>query len=494
MGRETSGIDKPHCRASGFTPPFFWSWFFAGTRRPPVKTILELQDDHSHLVKSAKDITNKADKENRALSEGEAKDVDDFLNRSKETQKDIKALEADQKRRKEVQEASDALGTSTPRVTGATTESDEPKVEERVFAMPKGNYRHGKLKAFTGKDAEYNAYKSGQWFRAAILGNHRAQTWCQKNGVEFRAAMSEGINTAGGVLVPSEMEQTIITLREDYGVFRANTRVRPMGRDTLLIPRRTAGLTAYWVGEGVAITASDMALDQVQLVAKKLATLTYLSTELDEDAIVSIIDALTQEIALALATMEDTCGFTGAGNATHGGIWGLTNRILDAANTTGAVDCVTAGHDTFAEVDNADLAALMGKLPVYALRNAKFYCSQIAKALVFGRLKAVAGGNTVETLSGGVQDTYLGYPIVVSQVLPTSTGDLNNLPMLFFGDLSLAASMGDRRGISVMQDRSIKFVEDQIAVKATERIDINIHDLGTTSVAGPIVGLIGFTS
>jgi HK97 family phage major capsid protein len=199
-------------------------------------------------------------------------------------------------------------------------------------------------------------------------------------------------------------------------------------------------------------------------------------------------------MAYAFALKEDQCGFIGDGSATYGGIKGLTTRILEAANTAGAVDCATAGHDTFADVDNTDLSKLMGALPKFALMNAKFYCSQVCKSLVFDRLKATAGGNTVQTLQGTTGDNYLGYPIVVSQVLPTSTGDLNNLPMLFFGDLSKAATMGERRGITVKRDDSIKFVEDQIALKATERIDINVHDLGDTSTAGPIVGLIGFTS
>ncbi len=455
-----------------------------------MRSILELLDDVSHKVRSAADIEAKASAANRTLTPEEAKDAKAFLDSAAEIRAEIKKLEDDKKLRDQIAADVKALGTPRPAVSTPDKPADEPA---KPYATAK-SYRFGALKAFKGKDAEANALKSGKWFMASVLGNYRAQEWCQRNGVDYRAAMSEGVNTAGGALVPDEMSQSIIDLREEYGVFRREARIRPMGSDTLMIPRRTAGLTAYFVGEGVTITASDPAFDQVQLVAKKLAVRTDFSTELDEDAIVSIIDQLTMEMALAFATKEDNCGFIGDGTSTYGGINGLTVRILQAANTAAAVDCATAGHDTLAEVDNADLAKLMGTLPVYAQRNAKFYCSQVAKALVFDRLRAVAGGNTTQTLTGGLQDSYLGYPIVVSQTLPVSTGDLNNLPMLFFGDLSLAASIGDRRGISVKRDDSIKFLEDQIVLKATERLDIVIHDLGNTSVAGPIVGLIGFTS
>ena len=51
--------------------------------------------------------------------------------------------------------------------------------------------------------------------------------------------------------------------------------------------------------------------------------------------------------------------------------------------------------------------------------------------------------------------------------------------------------MGTRREIriKVLQERYADL--DQLGVQGTERFDINVHDLGDTSDAGPIVGLIG---
>ena len=39
-----------------------------------------------------------------------------------------------------------------------------------------------------------------------------------------------------------------------------------------------------------------------------------------------------------------------------------------------------------------------------------------------------------------------------------------------------------------------KYAEDQIALKATSRIDINVHSLGDTTNAGPFVSLVGNAS
>jgi hypothetical protein len=38
---------------------------------------------------------------------------------------------------------------------------------------------------------------------------------------------------------------------------------------------------------------------------------------------------------------------------------------------------------------------------------------------MFGRLKATAGGNRVDTLGQAPDDDYLGYPIVTSEAMPS---------------------------------------------------------------------------
>ena len=104
--------------------------------------------------------------------------------------------------------------------------------------------------------------------------------------------MSVGVNTAGGFTVPEEMSSAIIDLREEYGVFRRESKVVPMSADTKTVPRRTSGLTAYFVDENSAVTESTKGWDQVMLVARKIAALAKYSSELDEDSIISMADDL----------------------------------------------------------------------------------------------------------------------------------------------------------------------------------------------------------
>lgn len=455
-----------------------------------MKPLHELQQDRAHFIRSVDDIKNKAEKEDRLLSEDEERTIDENIANAAKCQSEIEARAAHDARIERINRLTDDLKKVKPPAVSQGQPNSEPY--ESRLTVPATAKRYSKLKAFKGEHADYNAYCSGQWIRAAIFNDPVARSWCTANGMQFRNAINEGTQTQGGFLVPEQMSQTIIDLREQYGVFRANADVFPMGAEVVNVPRRSEGSTAYWVGEGVSITESTPAWNSVKLVTKKLACLARMSTEVAEDAIINLADYLASDFAYQLAYQEDLAAFLGDGTSTYGGITGLFTKIIDGTHTAGAVDAAS-GHDLFTEIDLSDLTGLMGKVPQYAIGNAKWYCSQYASQVVFGRLAANAGGNTIQSMSGALGMSFLGYPIVVSQVLTASTSAINNTYMLGFGDLRAAATLGDRRGIAVSQSNDYYWNTDQIGLRATERIDINIHDLGDNTNAGPFVALIGNT-
>lgn len=466
-----------------------------------VKTIQELKDDFSHKVKSAEDIQAAADKANRPLTAEETKSVKALHAEAEQIKKEIADLEEQDRLRAQTAALTASLAAPGPRVTtpGAPAGGDPPQ-DSQVRVVP-FHHRHGSLKAFTSKlktpqQNAYDAYKCGMWFAATIYNDRKAQAWLNQHvGHNWQAVMTEGTNTAGGDLVPIEMETSIIDLRETYGVFRKVTRIRPQGSESIRIGRSVGHVTASFTAEATAGSATDRSYNNTQLNAKELYALCYASKNLVDDAIISIIDDITNDMAWAFALKEDQCAFVGDGSDTYGGIRGLTNYFnADAASTgfAGAVNA-TSGHDTFEEIDNADLARLRAKLPEYARPNAKYICSRACAELVFNRLKAVAGGNTTMTLEGRTVDTFLGDEIVVSQVLPTTSSTINDSFMLAYGDPKLASSMAERRGVTIEKSSEYKFAERQMTLLGTERIDIAWHDLGNATDAGPIVALIGNT-
>jgi HK97 family phage major capsid protein len=336
--------------------------------------------------------------------------------------------------------------------------------------------------------AEKIAKRAGM-FALTLLGNGKAAAWCYENEVRVKTT-NESTATEGGFLVPEELLPTIISLRDTYGAFRAAAQVAAMKRDHTSIPKRTGGLTAYWRGEGQAITESAMTFGQVSLTAKALSTLVRSSSELDEDSAVDLGASLLDETAYAFAQKEDEAGFNGDATSTYGGCRGIAPQLLDGTRA-GRVTAAT-GHDTFAEIDLADLTNLIAALPSYALPGARWFCSSVGFALTFCRLAATAGGLIATMVNGRAMLSFLGWPIQISTALPTSAGDLSNQIMLLFGDLSMAATLGDRSQLVLARsDLGPSFGYDQVLFKGTERVDIVAHGVGTATAAGPIVGLMG---
>lgn len=358
----------------------------------------------------------------------------------------------------------------------------------------------GVVKNFKGEGADERAFRFGKFVLASIFGNEKAAEWCRENGVLLKA-QSEGVATAGGFLVPDEFSTDIIVLRDSYGIARRLCRVWPMGRDAMTVPKLTSGLTAYAVGESTsdspsAITASTTAFGQVGLTAKKWGVLTYLSPELDEDAAVNIGDMLAGEIAYAFAKGEDTALFSADGTSTYHNMNGLRTLFNNGVGSLkGSVDAAS-GHDTMAELDATDLAAVQGRLPqyVYERGDPRWYCSQTMFANVFERLIGASGGVTKDQTSGRTLREYNGYPIEITPAMlapAASTTDASDVAMILFGDIAMATSFGDRRGMTVARSTDYKFAEDMIAIKGTERYDINVHGIGDATNPGPIVALMG---
>jgi len=351
-----------------------------------------------------------------------------------------------------------------------------------------GSIKHFKDREIAGRTvrAVDQAYTSGMWFKATVMGNPEAMEWCKSRGVGVQKAAGEGIDSTGGFLVPEELMASIIVLREQFGTFRQQCQVVPMGSDTLNWPRRTGGLTASFTGENQASTESSAAWDNVNLTAKKASVLTRMSTEIDQDAVVSVADWLVGEIAYAFASKEDDCGYNGDGTSAYGGMRGITALAVDGNHNA----CkVTASSAIWSSMVLKDLTALIGALPQYAIGNAKWYMSQQAFYTIVATITAGAGGNRLDVLTQGIENRLLGFPVVIAQKLPIVTPG-SGKAMFFFGDLSKSSVMGDRRTVTIKRSEHRYFENDQIGLLGTERFDINTHDMGDNTNAGPLVASI----
>jgi HK97 family phage major capsid protein len=312
--------------------------------------------------------------------------------------------------------------------------------------------------------------------------------WVQS---EIRA-QSEGANSSGAAVVPSdEVAEAIIAIRDSRGAFRAAASKMPMRSDSKFAPRRLTGLTANFVGENPAsIAESSMSWDAVRLVAKKIAILTKISAELEEDSAFDVGLIFLQEVGYAFASKEDNCGFYGDGTSAYGGIKGVFPLLTDGAHD--ASKFVATGNATFNLLTTTDLSNLMSIVPAVAVPGARWFVSQRGYALAFCRLAGAAGGISTQYDADGVlRPFFMGFPVMLTQVMPQATTSLTGQVMVGFGDLSLAATLGDRRDLRLRFSTHRFMDSDQVGVLGTQRFDANVHDLGDNTTAGPMAALVG---
>ena len=367
--------------------------------------------------------------------------------------------------------------------------AEEAPVEKRtVPAIP---VSHGPLKAFRSAES---AYRAGMHLRGYVFGDAEARRWCVDHGVESRA-QAGGVNSLGGVLTSPELSNEVVRLVEEVGVYPQYARRVPMSSDTLNIARRTGGLAARPVGENAEVLASDVTFDNIELVAKIWGVANRVPNSLLEDSVIDLADLMALETAQAFAEAADNAGFIGDGTSTYHGVEGITKKIVKAAHSASVVTTTASTEDTFGTLTMKNFTDMVAKLPTFARRSARFYISPAGWGSAMLRLAMLPGGasgpggNSSSDVAAGFGERFLGYPVVLVPAMHSVLTDSSGEVACLFGDLSQAAVYGERRAIQI-RTASERYIEyDQTLTFATTRNAMVVHDVGSTTKAGPVVAL-----
>lgn len=441
-----------------------------------MKKVEELKSEVLDLSAQIEAICDLAEQETRELSAEEQTEVDGLLASKEEiVEKQLPRAQKLEENRKIALARFDTLQANREDLHDASSKPKKIEVPAKA--------KRQRTKNFKGELANEDAYVSGRFLAATVFGHESSKQWCRSHGIDIRGAMSEGTNSAGGFLVPDPLSNAIVNLQEDFGVFQQYTRVIPMASETLAVPRRTGGLTVYYPGENSAITASDLTFAQASLTAKKYAALALMSTELNEDSLIGMADLVADEMARRFANAIDTNAFLGDGSSTYASVTGF-----DSALHANSVISAASGNTSFATLDLADFESVVGSVPVYPGAQNAWYISSYGFWNSMAGLAAAAGGNNMQDVGAGPEMQFLGYPVRFTQVLPGSGASAGD-NVAFFGDLSLASTLGLRRDLSIQTSNEVKFIEDQIAIKGTERVAITVHEGTEASPVGPVVAM-----
>lgn len=389
--------------------------------------VLELRQKRAALVKQARDILDKAEKEGRSLLAEELeqydrimKEVDD-LGATIEREERLKAIES---------ELRDSKGPMTGRPV--------PQTEARAKAV------HAT-----------EEYRTAFW-RAMRFGANslRADQYELLNSDEVRA-LTVGIDTAGGYLVPDEFERTLIQKLEEQNVMRRLATVISTGSGSREIPVEEDIGQAQWMGENAQYQESDAQFDLVVLGAHKLGTIVKVSEELLNDSAFDIAQYVANAIARRFARAEEAAFIGGDGNGKPLGV--VQSAVVGKQGATGQVNSVTA--DDLIDVFHA----LKGP---YRARAVWLMHDNTAKAL--RKLKDGDGQYIWQPgLQAGMPDTLLGRPVVTSPYMPEMDAGVKSI---LFGDFSYYW-IADRQGRVMQRLNELYAANGQVGFRAFQRVD-----------------------
>ena len=387
-----------------------------------------------------------------------------------------------------------------PRRT-TTADANVPRYSEPARPHA-GNLRHFKG-IVNGMQPEERAHRLGMWALARastdVPSHYRFE-----NAIDFanRNIASHGTTDSYGSsnLVPPEFGMDFIKLVEEQGVARNVAKVVMMNSDQRSDPKFVSGLTASFVGENSAASESNMQTQNITLVAKTLVVLTRISNQLNADATSVLGDAILGEFTRTIARTEDDCLINGDGSSSYAGIVGLLQALQTAAGnptTTSAGGIVVGDGNAYSELTLANFHDTAAVLPTYAdTGNTTWLASRNFYHSVMQKLELAAGGVTAHEIMAGdrrPRPMFLGYPVTFSPLMPSTAA--NSQLCVLLGDFSQGASFGDRMQQTILfsEHGSVGgeslFERNQLGIRATSRFDVVVHGTGSTTEAGPIVGL-----
>ena len=313
-------------------------------------------------------------------------------------------------------------------------------------------------------------------------------------GPEAREALLTGdsrslstlTDTDGAVFLPETVMNEIARIVPDFGVARRLGRQIPISSGSQRIPNVTAGLVAFWVGEGQEIKARKAAFGKKNIDPEKMGIIVPWTTELEEETGEAFLNLIMELIAEAFAELEDQSALYGDGTAAYGGITGIANVagageyvLPDRTGTSGG------NGQSVQHVTPSDFLKLKYRVPSTVRQRGTYIISSDLMEVLADTKDA--DGNYI--LSNPREDERLprlwGRPVETSDAVIGPESDAADSAFAFYGDFSRLL-IGQQRGMTSMllDQASITDVDDATiiklaaqdmkAIKMTQRVEFQV--------------------
>jgi HK97 family phage major capsid protein len=244
-----------------------------------------------------------------------------------------------------------------------------------------------------------------------------------------------------GYTVDSELSAEIRHLITEYGVARREMTTVQLTKGSYKANNLVTDPTLFWVDEGVAIDSTHVVLGQETLTLEKLGAIVSITRELIEDGEIDLFGFVASRLAEGFAEAEDKAFFVGDGSSTYGEFTGLLE------SSSGNNYTMAVGSDSIQDLTADDLIGMVDATPSGALGNGKFLLHRSVMSII-RTLKDENDNYIYQPISASGPETIWGYPVIYSEVMPSTSDDASETPFVLFGDFKKACIFGYKGGIS----------------------------------------------
>lgn len=337
-------------------------------------------------------------------------------------------------RRTVAEETNTALDARLAPLTQRTQDVMRTMLEEHAHGggkgiLPKGHMyaRHIRAMALAQMNGKGNDIEAAIFYVKQKWGAEDPVLKALDGSLKLKAtaATASDPNQLGN-LIPPQWSTEFIELLRNKPVIRSIARVIPNPAGSLTLRRQTSAGVAYWVNEGVNITASKPGVGLMQFLRKKLAALMILSNDLIRYSTglgAQSADQFVLEDAVQVISLAEDLAFV-RGDGTQHSPRGIRNLLL-AANVFGQAGTTLANIDSdhakaLRLVEEANILLepdsihwLMVPRTYYGLMNA-------APATDAGARPYKSGLEIRD--AGAPQGRVLGYPVHKTNQIPKNLG------------------------------------------------------------------------
>jgi len=294
----------------------------------------------------------------------------------------------------------------------------------------------------------------------------------------IKAGINGGTLAEGGVLVPVEVANEVISALPLYGFLTKNAKIKTMVSNEMRISSVGTGISISWGGEGSTVGGTEIAFTPTALATKKASAIALVTNEEIADATVDIVELMKNVIAASIASDIDRVAFAGQGGVytglkTQAGVGAVTASIAggDVALADALIDLQTTVA-SFAAANGAYVTTLAGWGKMRKLKTANGYLARAADPVVKGDT-----GNV--NFNGSPIGYFDNRPVFIVEAGIDNTFVATKLPY-FYGDFGNFFAVGIRNemdvfvaqeGIVTISATDVNLLKtDQKAVRVTSRI------------------------